>query len=109
MKSSVPILDVPFIDITEYADRKLIEDKKCMWPLDNIHDKIVAVAKMFDGKLVLPICERHLTWHRSIVTLFGALISEGYNRDQAIDKVLDMDREVVMSELIKRGLIPTKQ
>jgi len=67
------IWDVPIINIKDYVKRnpdKDIDKLNCIWPLDGHHDKVVAVASMFDGKLEIPICDYHLGWHRGILTLY---------------------------------------
>lgn len=104
MLDSSIILDVPIIDITEYRKRnpdKDIGKFNCFWPLDKMHDDVVAVALLFDGAFETPICDRHLGWHRGILTLHKA----GMN----LDIILSMSRDRVMTELIKRGLIPIRQ
>ena len=104
MQSSSVIEDIPFIDITKY--RKYLKDPKkpepeCIWLLDDIHDKPVEVVALF-GKLMMPICARHLSWHKAIMTLVQT------GKMDILD-VLTMSRDVCMAELIKRGLIIIKR
>jgi len=104
MLDSSIILDVPIIDITEYRKRnpdKDISKFKCAWPLDMVHDEVVAVASLFDGQLEIAICDWHLGWHRGILTLYKAGVD--------IDTILSMSRDRIMAELVKRGLIPICQ
>lgn len=112
--SSLILDDIEFIDITTYVkkhpERK--DNLECVWPLDNIHDEVVAVAKMFNGNIEIPICDRHLTWHRAIVTLFYAMKNDSMNDlklESLLEWMLGLDRDTLMSELISRGLIPIRQ
>lgn len=106
MRDSSLVFDVPIIDITTYRKKHPeLDDKEkleCLWTLDNIHDQVVAVASMFNGAIETPICDRHLTWHRGICTLY-------YKTELTVEEILQLSRDRVMAELVKRGLMPTRQ
>lgn len=61
--------------------KKAPPNKKCCWPIDDLHEGVVWLAPLFDGQIIVPICTHHLTGHRVIISLHSA----GYDMDHIFD------------------------
>ncbi|MFA5024277.1 MAG: hypothetical protein WC523_04935 [Patescibacteria group bacterium] len=48
------------------------EEKECAWNLGTSHEGVVTNTKLWDGQILVPVCEKHLKEHKIIIALFQA-------------------------------------